>query len=142
MPERPSSPRGATTSEPASEPGRVPPQRPSVSFEVRDPRKAVRPGSVREGLTPARQPQAADAPPGLSGRFLGTLALVWTATCGAWLGWTAIEGKLETPMVAVAVVGFVGIVWLLGLLIVLIFWLGRAEPISDPSDIHEDGGSR
>ena len=75
----------------------------------------------------------------MSGRFLGMLALLWTAGCGAWLGWTAIEGKLDTPMVTVAVAGLVGIVWLFGLLIVFIFWIGRAEPLSDPSDTDEDG---
>lgn len=63
----------------------------------------------------------------MSGRFLGTLALVWTAACGVWLGWTALEGELDTPTVAVAVAGFAGIVWLLGLLIVFIFWIGRAK---------------
>lgn len=75
----------------------------------------------------------------MSGRFLGTLALLWTAACGAWLGWTAIEGKLDTPMVTIAVAGFAAIVWLLGLLIVFIFWIGRAEPVSDPTNTDEDG---
>ena len=42
-------------------------------------------------------------------------------------------------MVAVAVAGFAGIVWLLGLLIVFIFWIGREEPTGDPSSTDDDG---
>jgi len=83
--------------------------------------------------------QSPAAPPGLSGRFLGTLALLWTAACGVWLGWTALDGKLDAPMVAIAVAGFAGIVWLLGLLIILIFWIGRAEPDGDPPKADVDG---
>lgn len=115
--------------------------RSSTSSNARGSRNDDRPGSDRETLpTPGRQrPPAAAAPPGLSGRFLGALALLWTAACGAWLGWTAIEGKLETPMVTIAVTGFVAILWLLGLLIVFILWIGRAEPVSDPSNTDEDG---
>lgn len=67
----------------------------------------------------------------MSGRFLGLAALAWTGGCAGWLGWTALEGKLERPMVAIAVGGFVATIWLLGLLILFIFWIGRDQPEDD-----------
>jgi hypothetical protein len=67
----------------------------------------------------------------VSGRFLGLAALGWTVGCAGWLGWTALEGQLDTPMVAIAVSGFVGTVWLLGLLILFIFWIGRDQAEDD-----------
>jgi hypothetical protein len=74
----------------------------------------------------------------VSGRFLGLGALAWTAGCGGWLGWTALEGKLHTPMVAIAVAGFVGVVWLIGLLILFIFWVG-GDPAEDDTSPPPEG---
>lgn len=55
--------------------------------------------------------------------------MAWTTGCAGWLGWTALEGNLDTTAVAIAVAGFAGVVWLLGLLILSMFWIGR-----DPSE--------
>lgn len=90
------------------------------------PRPSLREDSGAAGLTDL----GTHAPP-LSGQFLGLAALGWTAGCAGWLGWTALEGKLETPMVAIAVAGFVGVVWLLGLLILLMFRIGRDSSEDD-----------
>lgn len=103
-------------------------QRTELPPAQRHPTAAARP-SLREhsratGLTDL----GAHAPP-VSGRFLGLAAMAWTTGCAGWLGWTALEGKLDTTAVAIAVAGFVGVVWLLGLLILSLFRIGR-----DPSE--------
>lgn len=57
-------------------------------------------------------------------RALAFAALAWTITCGAWVASAALEGKLDRGPVAVAVIGFVGVIWFVGMLILSLFWIG------------------
>ena len=57
-------------------------------------------------------------------RALAFVAVGWTIACGAWVASSALEGKLDTGPIAVAVIGFIGIIWFVGMLILSLFWIG------------------
>lgn len=57
-------------------------------------------------------------------RAIGFGALTWTIACGAWVGSAALQGKLDSGPIAAAVIGFVGVIWFVGILIVSLLWIG------------------
>ena len=57
-------------------------------------------------------------------RAIAFAAVVWTIACGAWVGSAALQGNLDRGPVAAAVIGFVGLIWFVGILIVSAFWIG------------------
>lgn len=57
-------------------------------------------------------------------RALVFAALGWTVACCGWVASAALDGKLDRGPVAVAVIGFVGVIWFIGMLILSLLWIG------------------
>ena len=64
----------------------------------------------------------------ISRRLLVAIGVAWTLGCGGWFGSVALDGRLDTSAVTLAVGGMVGTIWLLGLLIVVLIAVPESTP--------------
>ena len=81
----------------------------------------------KSGAPPRAGVGSGDRPPQLRPRTIGFLLLFWTALMIAWFLSVAADGSLPSPALAVVVGGFIGVIWLLGLLILGLFLVRSDE---------------